>query len=387
VSAAFDNVSVERLRARRTVKWSLYGPDVLAAWVAEMDFDVAPEVRAAILEAVDREDFGYVEADLSALTTSCAAFLEARHGWSVPPARIFPVADVLGGISAALDVFSEPGNGVVVITPAYPPFFEVVELTGRPAVATPLIRDGERDALDLEAIGAALAAGVRSVLLCNPHNPTGRVFTNDELTALATIVDRHGARVVADEVHAPLVYPGHRHVPYATMSEAAAAHTITVTSASKAFNLAGLKCAQVIASNHADAARWRGLGVFAVPGPTPIGIAASTAAYRDAGGWLDDLVGYLDASRRRLAELLATHLPAITFHPPEATFLAWLDCSALGLDDPARFFLDHAGVALSDGPPFGAGCDQYVRCNFATSRALLEQIVGAMGAAVANATR
>jgi cystathionine beta-lyase len=185
-------------------------------------------------------------------------------------------------------------------------------------------------------------------------------------------------------VHAPLVYPGHRHVPYATVSDAAATHTITIISASKAFNLAGLKCAQVIASNHADAARWRELRVFEVPGPTPIGIAASVAAYRDAGGWLDDLVRYLASNLRLLGELLASHLPAITFHPPEATFLAWLDCSALGLDDPARFFLDHAHVALSDGPPFGAGCNQYVRLNFATSHALLEQIVGAMGQAYAN---
>jgi cystathionine beta-lyase len=173
-------------------------------------------------------------------------------------------------------------------------------------------------------------------------------------------------------------------VPYATVSEAAAAHTITVTSASKAFNLAGLKCAQVIASNHADAARWRELRVFEVPGPTPIGIAASVAAYREAGAWLEGLVGYLDGNRRLLGELLAAHLPAITFHPPEATFLAWLDCSALGLDDPARFFLDHGGVAVSDGPPFGAGCDQHVRINFATSRALLERIVGAMGEAYRN---
>jgi cystathionine beta-lyase len=383
MASPFDDVSIDRLRNRRTVKWTLHGPDVLAAWVAEMDFDVAPAVRAAILDAVDREDFGYVEADLGALTTACAALLEAGHGWVVPPARIFAVADVLGGISAALNVFSEPGSGVVVPTPAYPPFFEVVELTGRPVVATPLIREAGRDTLDLEAIDAALASGARAVLLCNPHNPTGRVFTAGELAALAAVVERHGARVVADEVHAPLVYPDRRHVPYATVSEAAAAHTITVTSASKAFNLAGLKCAQVIASNHADAARWRELRVFEVPGPTPIGIAASVAAYRDGGGWLDDLVGYLDGNRRLLGDLLAEHAPEITFRPPEATFLAWLDCSALGLDDPARFFLDHARVALSDGPPFGPGCDQYVRINFATSRALLEQIVVAMGRATA----
>jgi cystathionine beta-lyase len=381
MTAAFDNVDLERLRNRRTVKWTLYGPDVLAAWVAEMDFDVAPSVRAAILDAVDREDFGYVEADVRPLTAACAAFLETGYGWVVPPARIFPVADVLGGIAAALEVFSEAGSSVVVPTPAYPPFFEVIELTGRPVLATPMIRDDRRDVLDLEAIDAALARGARSVLLCNPHNPTGRVFTVEELTALASLVDRHGARVVADEVHAPLVYGERRHIPYATVSDAAATHTVTVTSASKAFNLAGLKCAQVVMANHADAARWRDLRVFEVPGPTPIGIAASVAAYRDAGDWLRELVSYLDDNRRRLGELLAANVPAIGFRQPEATFLAWLDCSALGIDDPARFFLDRARVALSDGPPFGKGCEQHVRLNFATSHALLERIVVAMGGA------
>jgi cystathionine beta-lyase len=381
---AFDAIDVERLRRRRTVKWTLYGPDVLAAWVAEMDFDVAPAVRRALVDAVDREDFGYVPGDLSPLTTASADFFAARYGWSVPPARVFPVSDVLVGIGAALDVFTATGSAVVVPTPAYPPFFEVVELTGRPVVAVPLVVDARRDTLDLDAIDAALAGGAASVLLCNPHNPTGRVFNAAELTALATVVDRHGARVVADEVHAPLVFPGAAFVPYATVSDASADHAVTITSASKAFNLAGLKCAQVVTSNHADAKRWRKLGVFEVPGSTPLGIAASVAAYRDGGAWLADLVAYLDANRRRLLELLAAELPGVECRCPEATFLAWLDCAALGLDDPWRFFLDHAHVALSDGPPFGAGAgyEQYVRLNFATSAALLERIVGALGEAV-----
>jgi cystathionine beta-lyase len=383
MSWGFDDVDLDRLRARRTVKWSLYGPDVIAAWVAEMDFDVAPVVRRAIAGAVEREDFGYVEADLGALTGATAAFLATRHGWEVSPARIFPIADVLVGIGAALDLHVAREAPVVVPTPAYPPFFEVVELTGRPVVAVPLVRTATTDALDLDAIDAALASGARAVLLCNPHNPTGRVFTRAELGALATIVERHGARVVADEVHAPLVYDDAAHVPYATVSDASAAHTVTVTSASKAFNVAGLKCAQVVTSNHADAQRWRERKVFEVAGPTPIGIAAATAAYAEGGPWLDALVAYLATNRDALGDLLARHLPGVTWHRPEATFLAWLDCSALGHGDPARWFLDHAGVALSDGPPFGAGDEQMVRLNFATSRALLERILQAMGAATA----
>src|SRR5689334_2434040 len=161
-----------------------------------MDFDVAPAVRAALLEAVDREDFGYVAADLSDLTNACAEFLAAVHGWTVPPARIFPVADVLTGIAGAFDLFFAPGAGVVVPTPAYPPFFEIVELTGRPVIPAPMVRSPAGDALDLDAIDAALAGGSGGVLLCNPHNPTGRAFTPDELLGLAAVVDRHGARVV-----------------------------------------------------------------------------------------------------------------------------------------------------------------------------------------------
>src|SRR5262245_17044023 len=180
----FDDVDVERLRRRRTVKWSLYGPDVLAAWVAEMDFDTAPAVRAAIVEAVAREDFGYVEADLGELTTACVQYVHGQYGWSVEPARVFPIADVLTGIRAAFEVFDPDRRPVVVPTPAYPPFFEIVELSGRTVEPVPM-HDG---ALDVDRIDAALARGARTVLLCNPHNPTGRVFTTTDLLALATVV-------------------------------------------------------------------------------------------------------------------------------------------------------------------------------------------------------
>src|SRR5262249_46393215 len=210
---------------------------------------------------------------------------ESQYQWTVPPARIFPVSDVLVGIAAALDVLVSPGTPVVVPTPAYPPFFDIVELAGRAVVPVPV--------LDLEQIEAALSRGAGAVLLCNPHNPTGRVFSLAELRALADIVDRHGARVIADEVHAPLVYAPNVHVPYATVSDAAGAPSGTIMSASKAFNLAGLKCAQVVATNHADAARWRALRVHEVPGPAPLGIAATIAAYRDSRAWLHDLVAYL----------------------------------------------------------------------------------------------
>jgi cystathionine beta-lyase len=299
---------------------------------------------------------------------------------------VFPVADVLAGIAGALDRYSPPGCGVVVPTPAYPPFFAVVTNGGRTPVEVPLATasDGRR-ALDLDAIDAALAAGARAVVLCNPQNPTGAVFDRAELTALATIVDRHRARVVADELHAPLVYPGRAHVPYPSASEAAAAHSVVVTSTSKAWNVPGLKCAQVVVPDADDAEVWRTQPAFAVPDAAPIGIAAGAAAYRDGEPWLAELVAYLDGNRHRLAELLAAELPGARYRPPDATYLAWIDCAGLGLadpDDPAGWFLTHARVAVNDGAPFGTGAGRHVRLNFGTSRALLEQIVGRLGAAV-----
>jgi cystathionine beta-lyase len=381
MTSLFDDVDLERLRRRRTVKWTLHGPDVLAAWVAEMDFDVAEPVRDALLEAVERQDFGYTPADLSDLTGACAGFLAEAHGWDVDPNRIFPVADVLVGIAGALDCFVESGAPVIVPTPAYPPFFEVIALGGHEIVEVPFADESGRPVLDVGAIEAALARGAGAVLLCNPHNPTGRVLERAELEGLAEAVARHDARVVADELHAPLVYPGAQHVPYASVSPAAAGHSVTVTSASKAWNIPGLKCAQVVTTNHADATRWRAVPLLAVAGPTPLGIAASTAAYRSGVSWLRDLVAYLDGNRRLLGELLAEELPGVSYRIPEATYLAWLDCAGLGLDDPATFFLQEARVAVNDGPAFGTGFATNVRLNFGTSRALLERIVRAMGAA------
>ena len=384
MSAQFDDVDVERLRRRRTVKWTLYGPDVLAAWVAEMDFDVAPvgARRARSTRSTARTSATSI-ADLGELTTACADFLAAEYGWTVPPARIFPVADVLTGISAALDVFVAAGSGVVVPTPAYPPFFEIVELTGREVVAAPMIRAAGRDALDLDAIDAALGAGARAVLLCNPHNPTGRVFTADELGALAAIVDRHGARVVADEVHAPLVYAGAR-----ATSRTRRCRTRPPRTRHGDVGVEGVqpRRPEVRAGRRDESCR---------RGAVAASCASSRSRARRRSGSRRPTrrtgpaaTGCATSSRTSTATADCSpsswppSCPASPVRLPEATFLAWLDCSALGLDDPARFFLDHARVALSDGPPFGPGCEQHVRLNFATSRALLEQIVGAMGAAI-----
>jgi cystathionine beta-lyase len=306
-----------------------------------------------------------------------------RYGWAVPPERVRPVADVLAGLAAAIEHFSRPGSPVVLPTPAYMPFLTLPGVLGREVLQVPMARDGDRYVYDLDALDAAFRAGGHLLVLCDPHNPIGRVLEPAEMTAVAEVVDRHGGRVFSDEIHAPLVYPGHRHVPYASLGEVPAAHTVSATSASKAWNLPGLKCAQLVLSNDADAETWARVGRHAEHGASTLGVVANTAAYTGGAGWLDDVLAYLDANRRLLAELVAEHLPGVRYTPPEGTYLAWLDCRELGLPEPGAFFLERAGVALTDGVLCGAAGERFVRLNVATPRPVLVQAVQRMGAALA----
>ncbi|WNB85034.1 aminotransferase class I/II-fold pyridoxal phosphate-dependent enzyme [Cellulomonas sp. ATA003] len=294
-----------------------------------------------------------------------------------------PLPDVLAGFTVAIEHFSAPGSPVVLPTPAYMPFLTVPATLGRELVEVPAIEVDGVQALDLDGIDRALAPAGGLVVLCNPWNPLGRVLRREELLALADVVERRGGRVFSDEIHAPLVYPGAVHVPYASISPAAGAHTVTATSASKAWNIPGLKCAQMILSNEADAAVWQRIGAMAGHGASTLGVIANTAAYRLGGPWLDSVLGYLDTNRSILADELAEHLPEVRYTPPHGTYLAWLDCRALDLPSgPAAFFLEHAGVAVTDGRACGAAGEGFVRYTFATPRPLVEQAVRAMADAV-----
>ena len=378
LAAVLDQVTVAELRQRGGQKWTYAGPEVLGAFVAEMDFGTAPAVEDALRIAVSRQAFGYLTpAAETELAATVAAWLDRRHGWAVDPALIHPLPDVIMGLEAAVNVFSRPGSPVVLPTPAYMPFLSVPPALGRPVIEVPMVTDGGRLVLDLDGIAAAFRAGGHLLILCNPANPAGRVYTAGELRAVAGVVDAHGGRVFADEIHAPLVYPGHRHVPYASVSPAAAGHALTAVSASKGWNLPGLKCAQLILSNPADQATWAGAGLLYERGTSVLGVAAAVAAFSRGEDWLAQVLGYLDGNRTLLAGLLAEQLPAVGYRPPEGTYLAWLDCRDLGLGDhPGQFFLDHARVLVNDGPAFGAAGKGHVRLNFATPRPILTQIVG-----------
>jgi cystathionine beta-lyase len=377
----FDDIDVDDLRRRRTAKWTEFGPGILPAATAEMDFPIAEPIRRALLDCIERGEFGYAIRDTTEMAQVCARYFEAAYQWRVAAEQVCFVPDVLDGAMAALEIVSVPGGRVVVPTPAFPPLLEVIEVVGRRPCQVPMVSQGDKWSLNLTGIERALARGADTVLLCNPHNPTGRVFTSAELSALAEVVRKHGARVVADEVHAPLTYPPHAHLPYAALSPSTASQAITLMSASKGWNIAGLKCAQLILTNTDDLQRWRERSPFSVGGVTPMAIAATCAAYRNSASWRRRVVDYLAGNRRLVTTLLAD-LPGIGCNFPEGTYFSWINCRGLGVPEPARFFREQAGVGLSDGAAYGPGGQGYVRLNFAASRALLERMVRSMAKAI-----
>lgn len=383
----WDSITVEQLRAIRGRKWSHY-PDALGAFIAETDFGTAPAVTEALRQVVDTSYYGYLTPDLTQrLREATASWLADRYGWQVDPLSVRRLPDVLSGLEVTLEYFTKRTDSAIILpTPAYMPFLSVPKPAWRrETITVPLAEDGGRWSLDLDAIDRAFAAGGEVLVLSNPHNPTGRVYTRDELVALSEVVERHGGRVFSDEIHAPLVYQPNRHVPYATVNETAASHTITATSASKAWNLAGLKSAQLILSNEADAQHWRKVGYWPEDGASTIGVIANTAAYEHGRQWLDDEVTYLDRNRHLLTDLLTRHLPQARYYEPEGTYLAWIDLRAYDLPTPLiDFFLHEAGVAITDGRATGREGAGFIRVNFATPTPILRQIVAQLGDAVSR---
>jgi cysteine-S-conjugate beta-lyase len=377
----FDDLTVADLRKRGSLKWTKFGGDTIGAFVAEMDFGTAPPIVAALHAAVDRGSFGYLPpAERADLARACARWQERRYGWRVAPEQVYAVSDLLIALELAIRHLSRPDSPIILPTPAYMPFLTVPPLQGRELIQVPMVRDGGRYVVDLDGLDRAYRAGGHLLVLCNPHNPAGRVFSAGELTAVTEVVERHGGRVFADEVHGPLVYPGHRHIPYAATSPAAAAHTLTAVSASKAWDLPGLKCGQLIVTNPDDVAVLERVAAVGSILPSTLGVVASTAAYESGKPWLDEVIGYLDRNRRALGDLLAAYLPEVGYTAPEGTYLAWLDCRALPLDGPPdEYFRERAGVAVVDGAGCGEAGRGFVRLNFATPLPVLREAIGRLG--------
>jgi cystathionine beta-lyase len=376
MTLAFETPDESVLRARGSAKWTAF-PDAVGAFVAEMDFGLAPVVRDALLTEIEAARTGYLPTSQSdALAEATAAWCAERYDWPISPSQVRPVADVLTGLDLVLRRYADPSKPVIVPTPAYMPFLKIPERHGRAIIEVPSPSTAGRYELDLDGIARAFEAGADTLVLCNPWNPVGRVLTREELVAVSEVVDRFGGRVFADEIHAPVVFGGRRHIPYASVNEVAANHTVTAISASKAFNLPGLKCAQLVLTNAADAERYDEVAGLVAHGASGFGVAANTAAYAEGGPWLDAVLDYLDESRTRVGEQLAARLPQVGYRAPEGSYIAWLDVRALELGDaPADVIRERAGVALTDGAACGEAGTGFVRLILATPQPVLDDVV------------
>src|SRR5215813_2899605 len=367
----FDRV-IER-RATDSNKWRKYPSDVLPLWVADMDFASPPAVVQALRARVEHGFFGYLM-EKPELHEVVAERLAKRYGWNVSPDAVMPLPGVIAGFNLALRALTSPGDGLLVQTPVYPPILRAAGNHGLTRDEAALTRGADgRYGVDLDAFARALTPRTRAFLLCNPHNPVGRVFARAELEGMAAACTRRDVWIIADEIHCDLLLDGNRHVPIATLSPEIEARTVTFMAPSKSFNLPGLKCAVAIVPNATLRDRLTAAVADLVPKINVLGHAAAVAAYRDGDAWLEALLDYLEDNREVLVRELPRRLPGVRIAAPEATYLAWLDCRDARIPggDPHTFFLERAKVALNDGRLFGSGGEGFVRLNFGCPRALL----------------
>lgn len=373
-------VGAAELRARSSMKYQQFAADVLPLWVAEMDCALAPPIEARLAEAVRLGDTGYRMTD-GRLEQALAAYAGERWGWEIDPQQVHPVGDVGIGMVELLRATIEPGDPVVISSPIYPPFFTWTEQAGGRVLDVPLLSEDSEWSFDLDGLRTAFAAGARAYLLCSPANPVGRAWRRDELAALAELAAEYDVLVVADEIHGPLALDGASFTPFLTVSDAAREVGVSVLAASKAWNLAGLKCAQVVSADGRSRERVARIPRQVFTSPGHFGMLASERAWAEGGEWLDQAVRELSANRDLLSRLVAEHLPEAGYLPPEATYLGWLDLSAYGWGDtPSRKILDAAKVALNPGPSFGPGGAGFARINFACSPGVLTEAMERIGA-------
>lgn len=374
---------LERLRLRTSEKWTEYPPDVLPMFVAEMDFPLAPAITAALTTAVELGDTGYANPRDTGAAEAFASFASDRWGWSPDPSRMRSTTDVSVVIVESLRRLVQPGDGVIITPPVYPPFYDLIPEAGATVVEVPLADDGTSWRLDLDGIDRALAAGARGILLCSPHNPLGLVHDRETLTALSRIVARHDAIVVSDEIHAPLVHRGTTFTPYLSVSEEAREHAIAAESGSKAFNLAGLKAALFVAESERMAAVVRSLPDEVTFRTGLFGLMATREGFARGRDWLDSTIATIEDNLALLETELATALPGVVLRRPSASFLAWLDMRALGLgDNPAARLVKQARVALTPGRSFGVQGRGFARMNVACAPETIVEAVARIRRAV-----
>jgi cysteine-S-conjugate beta-lyase len=376
----FDHV-IDR-RTTDSVKWQKYGQEVIPLWVADMDFAACDSVLKALCDRVDQGILGY-SAPPPELRPVIQERLKRLYEWSVREEEIVFVPGVVTGLSLAFMSCTAPSEGVLAQPPVYFHFLDDPVLRGRILNDPPLVKAGDTYEIDFDAFERAITGTTRIFLLCNPHNPVGRVFSRMELTRLADICLRHNVVVCSDEIHCDILYPGYRHLPIASLSPEIAENSITLMAPSKTFNVAGLGCAFAVIRNQGLRNKWNEWARGLVPGVNVLGYAGALGAYQGGQEWLDQLLMYLDDSRRFLAEFVREKMPSVQLSKIEATYLGWLDCRNTGIEgNPHRFFLDKAKVALNDGKEFGKGGEGFVRINFGCPRRTLTEALNRMAEAL-----
>lgn len=372
-------------RCTESVKWQAYDPDVLPMWVADMDFPSPEPVIRALRERIDHRIFGY-PVSMPALKETIAARMDTLYGWKVNPNEVVLVPGVVTGFEMALHMVYGPGSAALIQTPVYPPIYTGHVETGLVCQEAPLVLQADGSyTVDFDAFEAAITGETRVFLLCNPHNPVGRVYTRQELTCMAEICLRKDILICSDEIHSDIVFSGHPHTPIAALSPDVGSRTITLLAASKTYNIAGLQCAAAIIQDEELRKRYLSANKGLVHGVNLLGQVASLAAYREGQEWLDQLLPYLKANRDYLYETIHRDFPGVEMAMPEGTYLAWLDFRHSGINgSPSEFFLQHARVALNEGAAFGENGQGFARLNFGCPRPMLVEAIERMKRAYEN---
>ncbi len=359
-------------RATESIKWQIYGADVLPMWVADMDFAAPEPVIAALRARVEHGVFGY-EAHPPALVEAIVARLQQLYSWTVAPEAIVFLPGVVTAFNLAAQAFLAPGDGLLIQTPVYPPFFGVTGAANAVMHDMELTRNADgRYSVDYDLFARTITDRTRLFLLCNPHNPVGRVFRADELTRMAELCLRHNLLICSDEIHCDLIFNGYRHIPIAALAPEIAARTITLMAPSKTFNIAGLHCSFAVITDAELRQRYLAARRGIVDSVNVLGYTAALAAYQAGQPWLEALLSYLETNRDVVVAFVEQSMPGVTVVAPEGTYLAWLDCRAAGIPGNAHdFFLKEARVAVNDGATFGTGGAGFVRLNFGCPRAQL----------------
>ena len=380
-------LDLSELQTHRSEKWRAFPKEILPLPVAEMDFPVAEPIRETLREMIDHSDLGYL-GSIPEMGMAFAGFAQRRWGWSVDPLQVRIAADVGVGVVEVLRVITKPGDKILINSPVYPNFWTWCNETHLVQVDIPLTQsteeiNGSHWILDWDGIEKAYASGIKVHLLCSPHNPLGRIYSKEELLRIVALAKQHNVLVISDEIHAPLTYKGEIFVPFLALGKDAEEVGVTVTAASKGWNIAGLKCAIIVSQNEVMHKRLNELAAAMHYRASLLGGFATAVAFAEGGVWLDTVIENLDHNRKMIKDLLDAKLPSVRYHIPQNGYLAWLDLEALQLgDDPTAILLKNARVAFNPGHSFGAQCSQYVRLNFATSPTIVTEAIERIARAI-----